>query len=519
MEKAKEILRLSLQMGLSQRDVAKGTGCSLGMVNTVLSRLEEAGLIDPFSLNDKELGSIIYPASKEQEKAEPDFQYINQEIKKKGITLYLLWEEYKVRYPNGYMYTQFCTKYREWRKKNSVYMRKTYKAGERMLVDWAGLTMHYYDRSARAENMKTVYVFVAVLPASSYIYAQPFGDMKMESWIQGHVSAFEYFGGVPVLLVPDNAKTAVVKANRYDPVLNATYQEMAKHYGTVIVPARPRSATDKAPVETAVQIVERRIIAKLRHSRFLSFDELAEDFEEQLELLNDQPFQKLEGSRRSIFLSTEKDELQKLPEQRYEYADIKQAKVGFDYHVALDKAHFYSVPYQYAGKTVSIRWNSRIIEVFCEGERITCHMRSGENHTRYKTDPAHMPEKHRVAADWSPQRFISWAAKTGEQTKRYITALLSQREHPEQAYRTCAGILRIASTIAVKQMEDACAQALARNIYSFAYFSKLVESLKCDQPIMHRNLRGKEYYKAPAGCRAPAGCQTAIDGQEDSHVE
>jgi len=501
MEKAKEILRLSLQMGLSQRDVAKGTGCSLGMINTVLSRVKEAGLIDPFSLNDKELGSIIYPQSKGQEKAEPDFQYINQEIKKKGVTLNLLWEEYKIIYPNGYMYTQFCTKYREWRKKNSVYMRKTYKAGERMLVDWAGLTMHYYDCSGRTENMKTVYVFVAVLPASSIIYAQPFSDMKMESWIQGHVNAFEYFEGVPLLLVPDNVKTAVKKAHRYEPELNATYQEMAKHYGAVIVPARPYSATDKAPVETSVQIVERRIIAKMRHSRFLSFDALAETFEEQLELLNDQPFQKLEGSRRSVFLATEKLQLQKLPEQRYEYAEIKQVKVGFDYHIALDRTHFYSVPYQYAGKMVSIRWNSRIIEVFYESERIACHMRSGNNNVRYTTDPAHMPERHRAVTDWSPQRFISWASKTGEQTKQYITALLSQREHPEQAYRTSAAILRIAATVTVKQMEDACTQALARNVYSYNYFEKLIESIQHAEPVKHENLRGKEYY------------------QEGSHVE
>jgi len=507
MEKAKEILRLALQMGLSQRDVAKGTGCSLGMINTVLSRVKEAGLIDPFSLSDKELGSIIYPPSKEQEKAEPDFKYINQELKKKGVTLNLLWEEYKLKYPNGYMYTQFCTKYREWRKKNSVYMRKIYKAGERVLVDWAGLTMHYYDITGRTENMITVYVFVAVLPASSYVYAQPFSDMKMESWIAGHVNAFEYFGGVPVLLVPDNAKTAVIKAHRYDPCLNATYQEMAKHYGAVIVPARPRSPTDKAPVETAVQIVERRIIAKLRHSRFLSFDELTEAFEEELELLNEQPFQKLEGSRRSMFLATEKNELQKLPQTRYEYAQFKEVKIGFDYHVALDKAHFYSTPYQYAGKMALIRWNSRILEVFCEGERIACHMRSGQSNTRYTTDPAHMPESHQAVTDWSPQRFISWAAKTGEQTKRYITALLKHWEHPEQAYRTCAAIMRIASTFTVKQREEACIQALARNVYSPAYFSKLIESIKCTQPVMHENLRGKEYYQASAGC------------QEDSNVK
>jgi hypothetical protein len=361
--------------------------------------------------------------------------------------------------------------------------------------------MHYYDNSGRAE--KQVYVFVAVLPASSIIYSEPFGDMKMESWIAGHVNAFEYFGGVPKLLIPDNAKTAVSKAHRYEPELNATYQEMARHYKTVIVPTRPYCATDKAPVETAVQIIERRIIAKLRHSRFLSFDELSEAFDEQLEQLNDQPFQKQEGSRRSVFFATEQHELQKLPEHKYEYADIKQAKAGFDYHVALDKAHFYSVPYQYAGKMVTIRWNSRIIEVFCDGERIACHMRSCENNNRFTTDPAHMPEKHRAVSDWSPQRFTSWAAKTGEQTMRYITALLEYREHPEQAYRTCAGILRLAATVTVKQMEAACTEALASNIYSYTYFAKLLERFNLAEPVIHENLRGKDYYQGT--CRMPGG--------------
>jgi transposase len=460
-----------------------------------LSRVKDANLTDPFSLSDKELGSIIYPPIKGKEKPEPDFPHINREMKKKGVTLGLLWEEYKAHHPGGYMYTQFCAKYREYRKSNSVYMRKVYKAGERMLVDWSGVTMQYHDCSVRGENTKPAYVFVAVLPASSYIYAEPFANMKMENWIQGHVNAFEYFGGVPRLLIPDNAKTAVVKAHRYEPELNATYQEMAKQYNTVIVPARPRSPTDKAPVETAVQIVQRQIIARLRHTKFLSLVELAEAFDAQLELLNNHPFQKLDGCRRSLFLAAEQQELQKLPEQRYEYADIKQAKVGFDYHVALDKTHFYSVPYHYAGKIVSIRWNSRVLEVLCEGERIACHVRSHGTQRRYTTDPAHMPEHHRAVSDWSPQRFISWAAKTGEQTKRYITTLLEHREHPEQAYRTCAGILRIASKATSGQMETACTEALVCNIYSYTGFAQLLESIAVAQPVVHENLRGKDYFK------------------------
>ena len=338
MEKAKEILRMSLEMGLSQRDVASGTGCSLGMVNTVLARVKEAGVNDPLRLGSKELGSIIYPPEKAGKKAEPDYAHIDQEIKKKEVTLFLLWEEYKIAHPDGCMYTQFCTKYREYRKKNSVYMRKAYKVGERMLVDWAGLTMKYIDPKSGKE--KTAYIFVAVLPASSYLYAQPFADMKMASWIEGHVNAFEYIGGVPRLLVPDNAKTAVTKASRYEAELNKTYMEMAKHYGAAIVPTRPRSPTDKAPVETAVQIVERRIIAKLRHSRFLSLEEVKEAVYAEVEILNNQPFQKQPGSRRSVFIETEQQELMKLPSKRYEYAQFKQAKAGFDYHVKCKALHF-----------------------------------------------------------------------------------------------------------------------------------------------------------------------------------
>jgi len=283
------------------------------------------------------------------------------------------------------------------------------------------------------------------------------------------------------------------RENRYEPELNKTYKEMADYYGCAIVPARPYAATDKAPVETAVQIIERRIIAKLRHSQFLSFDELSEAFRAELQELNEEPFQKLPGSRKSVFFSLEKHELQKLPDNRYEYAQFKEAKVGFDYHVALDKAHFYSVPYHYAGKTVLIRWNIRTVEVLCEGERIACHMRSREN--RYTTDPAHMPESHRAVADWSPGRFISWAAKTGELTKKYIQTLLERKKHPEQAYRTCAGILRLASTVSPELMEISCSQAMAGNIYSYSYFSGLLERLKLEKPVVHENLRGKNYYQ------------------------
>jgi transposase len=317
----------------------------------------------------------------------------------------------------------------------------------------------------------------------------------MENWIEGHVSAFEYFGGIPQIIVPDNTKTAVVKASRYEPELNRTYREMAEHYGTVIIPARPRAPKDKAPVETGVQIVERRIISKLRNKKFLSLEELAEAFEEELEILNNQPFQKQSGSRHSMFLETELHELKKLPVKRYEYAQFKQAKAGFDYHVALDKNQHYSIPYQFAGQIVLIRSTLRIIEVFFNGERIACHLRNNDPRKRFITDPSHMPEKHKVVSDWSPQRFMSWAAKTGVKTKEYICSLLESKEHPEQAFRTCMAILRIASTVTKERMEDACTLAMAQNIYSYSYFAKLLENQKKQEPVIHENLRGKDYYK------------------------
>jgi len=382
-----------------------------------------------------------------------------------------------------------------------VYMRKIYKAGERMLVDWAGLPMKYFDPSSRCE--KKAFVFVAVLPASSYLYAQPLDDMKMPNWIEGHIRAFEYFGGVPQILVPDNTKTAVTKASRYEAVLNRTYQEMAEYYGAVIVPTRPYSASDKAPVETSVQIVERRIIAKLRHTQFLSLEELREAVYAEVQILNEQPFQKQPGSRRSIFIETEQHELMKLPERRYEYAQFKQVKIGFDYHVAVENTHYYSVPYQFAGKEALIRITSHTIEVFCESERIACHVRETNPRRRYITSHSHMPKNHKAVSDWSPERFLSWAAKTGIKTKEYIAWLLERQDHPEQAYRTCAGILRIGSTVFPQTMEEVCAYALAQNIYSCTYFAKLLETRKTKsaQPVIHENLRGKDYYQGT--CRMP----------------
>jgi transposase len=495
MEKAKEILRLYHQNGLRQREIAGATGCALGTVSNVLAKAKDAGISYPTKLTAKELGSLLYPPivrGDGQVKPEPDLVYIHQEMQKKGITLTLLWEEYKTEHPDGLMLTQFCERYREFRKQNKVYMRKNYKAGERLMIDWAGQTMHYTDSKGKEVP---AYIFVATLPSSAYMYVEPFRDMGSKAWTDGHVHALGYFGGTPQIWVPDNTKTAIVKAEYYDPKLNRAYHDMAHHYGAAVVPARSRRPTDKAPVETGVQIAERRIIAKLRNRQFLSFEELRLAVQAELEIVNTKPFQKLDISRRELFLETEQKLLIPLPKTKYEYADFKTAKVAFDYHVQFDQ-YYYSVPYSYAGKQVEIRATSRMIEIFWGGDRIAVHQRNYEKYTRYSTDPQHMPKKHRIVSEWSPERFISWAAKTGENTKQYIEALLESREHPEQAFKTCAGILRLGDTISKDQMETACRDALHKNIFTYKYFAVMLKNMNaCKQePIVHNNLRGSGYY-------------------------
>ena len=496
MTKAKEILRLHQALGLSQRAIAEATGCSVGTVSNVLHKAETAGIKYPIQMTDKELVSLLYSPVKEtdsKQRTEPDLLYIHREMQRKGVTLTLLWEEYKAKYPDGLMFTQFCDRYRTFRKQNNVYMRKIYKAGEREMVDWAGLTMEYTDAYG---TKHPVYLFVADLPASSYIYAEPFRDTKLSSWIDGHVNAFEIFGGTPRIVIPDNAKTAVTKVNYYDPKLNRTYRDMAAHYNVAIIPARPGKPRDKAPVETAVQIVERRIIAKLRNRQFLSFDELYEAVMQELEIVNTKPFQKIPSNREDTFREIEQKELKPLPKDRYEYAEWKTLKAAFDYHIEYDR-HYYSLPYIYAGKHLEIRATSRTIEIFFKHERIAAHRRNYNKSQRYTTLKEHMPPEHKAVSEWDSERFISWAQKTGPNTAEFIQWLLESREHPEQAFKTCAGILRLAEKVPVQHMEEASKRAIERNVYSYKYFDILLRNLdsaNAVQPIPHSNVRGSHYY-------------------------
>lgn len=500
MAKIKEVLRLRYEVGLSLRDIAASIHCSLGTISNILQKTQEAGITYPTELTAKELGSIIYPpveAKPGETKPEPDMEYIQREMSRKGVTLQLLWEEYKAENPTGLMYTQFCTRYREFRKSNKIYMRKEHKAGEHGEVDWAGLTANYMQNGENRE----AYYFVLSLPASSYIYSIPCRDMQMSSWIEAHNRAFEYFGGVPRVLVPDNTKTAVTKTickTEKDPVLNKTYRDMATFYGTAIVPARPVKPKDKGLVEKGVQIIENRIIAKFRHRTFLSFDELYTASMEELEVINTTNFKDRTISRYQLFHEIEKQELLPLPNGRFEYSEWKTCKVAFDYHIKFDD-HFYSVSYVFVGKQVEVRGTTRLVEIFYDHERIASHMRSYDKTKRYITEPEHMPENHRAYAEWDYNRFISWASTYGQQTANYIRFVMDKRDHPEQAYKTCAGILNMGKSISKDSMEKICQKALETNAYSYKYFDAIFRKYTendtpVTKPINNPNIRGSKYY-------------------------
>ncbi|GHT88639.1 integrase [Spirochaetia bacterium] len=377
-------------------------------------------------------------------------------------------------------------------------MRKVYKAGDQMMVDWVGMTMEYIDRHGDTHK---VYFFVAILPATSMIYTEPFLDMQLAAWIEAHINAFAYFGGVPRITTPDNLKAAVTRINRHESDLNKTYVEMTRYYGTAILPTRAKAPRDKGPVENAVKIVEYKIIASLLDRQFHTFPELRSEVMTALERVNSMPFQKLPGSRRELFEKTEKQTLGPLPPSPYEFAAFKMAKVNFDYHIQYDGC-YYSVPFQYAHKQVEIRATTRTIEVFCESERIAAHLRNYESAKRHITVTEHMLRNHQAMADWTPERFKRWTASNqrfaiGPEIEAYITVLMETRDQPEQSFHTCTAILHMADTASAPDMEKAARQALQMRAYSYKSFSILLKRVGTEHPvpIRHENIRGAEYYR------------------------
>jgi transposase len=501
MRKIREILRLSMCHGMGSRDVARSCSVSHTVVNKYTSRARDAG-VDYSRLeemDDEDLRRLLSPGRQSKAVAPrplPDWGWVDRELRSKGVTLQLLWEEYRGIHPEGYGYTQFCEYYRRWKRKLDVTMRQGHKAGEKMFVDYAGQTVPIID--GKTGEVKEAEVFVAVLGASNYTYAEATWDQSLRSWISSHINAFEYMGGVAEVIVPDNLKSGVRKACRYEPDLNPTYHEMAAYYGAAVIPTRVGKPRDKAKVESGVLVVERWILAALRNRTFFSLVELNEAIRELLKELNHRPFKKLEGSRASWFESVDRPALKPLPRSRYEYAEWKKARVNIDYHVDVE-GHYYSVPYQLVHEEVEIRHTASTVEVFRRGRRVASHKRDGRR-GRHTTCREHMPKSHRRHLDWTPSRIIRWARKVGPSCEHVVSTVLNKRPHPEQGFRSCLGILRLEKTYSRSRLEAACTRAAAIRGYSYRSVKSILdkgldgrplpEEAKEKKAIVHENIRG-----------------------------
>lgn len=506
MHTIREILRLSLEGRISNREIARSLRVSHTVANRYVQWAKEAGLnVDQIhQLSDVDLQrQLTSPQSADGKggRFEPDWGVLHQELKKKGVTLQLLWQEYKGIHPDGYQSTQFYEHYKDWKKKLCVSLRQNHKAGEKLFVDYAGHTIPLVDPSTG--QIRHAQVFVAVLGASNYTYAEATFSQGLSDWIYSHIRAFEFFGGCPEIVVPDNLKSGVTHPCRYEPELNRTYQEMGRHYGVAILPARVRKPKDKSKVEVGVQVVERWILAALRNRSFFSLESLNEAIFELLIRLNQRPFKKLEGSRSSCFEALEKPVLKPLPATRFILSEWKKAKVNIDYHIEL-MAHYYSVPYVLVGEEVEMCYTASIVEVFFKGRRVASHRRCDikGGHT---TVPEHMPQSHREYMEWSPSRIIAWATTVGTSSAGVVETILRSRSHPEQGYRACLGLLRLGKRYSKARLEAACQRALAIGIGACRYKSirSILETGLDQQPFLkprtetaihHSNLRGGAYY-------------------------
>ena len=510
MRKIREILRLKWEQGLTNRKIARSCSISHVTVAEYVRRAEGAGLSWPLpaELDETELQRRLFPAAAVLPagcRPVPDWPYIQRELRRKGVTLLLLWEEYKEANPDGYQYSWFCHQYRRWTAKLDLVMRQQHRAAEKLFIDYAGQTVAVLNPATG--KIKEAQIFIAVLGASNYTYAEASWTQTLAEWIGSHVRAFAFFGGVPELIVPDNLKSGVSKACFYEPDLNPTYQDMASHYGCAVIPTRVRAPRDKAKVEVAVQVVERWILAKLRKTPFFSLAELNAAIRQLLTELNARPFKKLPGCRRSLYETLDRPALKPLPAQPYEYAEWKKARVNIDYHIEVE-GHYYSVPYQLVKQQLEVRITRGTVEVFNKGRRVASHMRSYE-HGRYTTLKEHMPKAHQHYLEWTPQRLIRWAAKTGTATARLIESILSSRPHPQQGFRSALGIMRLGKHYGDERLEAACARAVAIGALSYRSIEAILKNgldrrslppaAGDTAPIRHENIRGARYYQHVKG--------------------
>lgn len=504
MRKISEVFRQRLELKRSCREVARSLNISISTVSDYVSRARLAGLSWPFpdGLTEQELyDKLFLPVTEINiERTQPDCEAIHRELRRKGMTLKLLWREYREQQPSGLGYSRFCYHYQQYVKTVTPVMRQTHKAGEKSFVDYAGMKMPWLDPATG--EIHEAEIFVGCLGASQLIFAEATATQQLPDWIQSHIHMFEYFGGVTEIVVPDNLKSGVTQAHRYDPDINANYQHLGEHYGVAIVPARAAEPKDKAKVENAVGIVERQILAALRHVTFTSIGEINAAITKRLATLNNQSFQKMKTTRREMFEAIDKPALKPLPPMRYQYAEWKHAKIHVDYHFVFDE-HFYSVPYEHARKSVQIRATAKTVECFHKGQRIASHIRSHRRYG-YTTMEGHMPKSHQEQAKYSLSYIKNRAKKVGEQTSCFIDHMMASRAFPQQAYRACYGLLRLGSRYGEDRLEKACAKALLIRATRYQQVESILKNKLEEVPISqvnasplsaHDNIRGANYYK------------------------
>jgi len=505
MRKIREVLRLHWDQGLSDRQIATSCGIARSSVKEFLLRAQRAGLSWPLTedLDDGTLEARLFPPAipvSLKDRPAPDWQEIHSELRKPKVTLQLLWYEYKERYPEGYQYSQFCELYRRWAKKLDFCLRQEHRAGEKVFVDFAGQKIPI--TNSETGEITRHPLFVTVWGASNYTYVEACPSEDLPSWIMAHVRALTYFGCLPQVLVPDNTKTGVSKPCRYDPELNPTYQEMARYYGLAIIPARVRKPKDKAKVEAGVLLAERWILAALRHQTFFSLAEANQAIRELLTKLNQKPFKKLPGSRETLFRKLDQPATRPLTVPPYEYGHWSKARVHIDYHIEVE-GHYYSVPYALIHEQVEVRLTSTTLEVFFKNRRVASHVRSYRK-GQFTGLPEHRPLAHQKYLEWTPERILHWTQTIGPHTAQVAQEILQSKPYPEQGFRACLGLIRLADRYSPGRLEAACLRA--SQIHSPCYKSvKSILKTGLDQQALlplpewpvrcHPHIRGKDYYQ------------------------
>lgn len=503
MRKIREVLRFA-HAGLSARQIAASVGIARSSVAECLRRAEAAGVTWPLpdDIDEGTLSRRLYPPAKPSKFERPliDFAMVQRELRRRDMTLYLLWQEYKERNPEGYQYSRYCDLYRAWLGKVDVVMRQEHRAGEKLFVDYAGQTAAIVDR--RTGEVRQAQIFVAVLGASNYCFAEATWTQGLSDWIGSHVRALEFLGGSPSIIVPDNLRSGVSRACRYDPDVNPTYQQWSDHYGVAVIPARVRKPRDKSKVENGVQLVQRFILARLRHETFFSIEQLNREIARLLKALNDRPFRKLPGSRSSQFSDIDRPALRPLPAQRYEFAEWVKARVNIDYHVEFDD-HYYSVPYALVRQEVELRVTASTVECLHRGQRVASHIRSAIKY-RHTTVDEHMPSPHRHHAEWTPERLRQWANNLDQSVASVVTHILNSKRHPEQGFRAALGVLGLNKRYGIERLRAACDRAIRMNAVSYSSIDNILKkgldrqaaSTKTELalPAHHENLRGASYF-------------------------